>query len=87
MRFEHVLVSVDLMEALVAQERFIEAIALGQRVFQLLEAWRVHPELLAVWHLTAEAVAKRSYQEGAFKAVREYVLRHWHRPGERLTEH
>ena len=59
MRFEHVLVTIDLMKALVAQERYIETIALGQRVFQLLEAWRVHPELRTVWHLTNEAVAKR----------------------------
>jgi len=88
MRFEHVLISVDLMEVLVAQERFIEAITLGQRVYQLLEGWRVHPELRAVWYLMSEAVRKRSYQEGAFKAIREYVLRHWHRPGERpLMEH
>ncbi len=88
MRSEHVLISVDLMEVLVAQERFIEAIALGQRVYQLLEVWQVHPELQVVWYLTTEAVRKRRYQEGAFKAIREYVLRHWHRPGERpLTEH
>ena len=88
MRFEHVLISVDLMEVLVTQERFLEAIALGRRVYQLLEGWRVHPELRAVWYLTSEAVLKRRYQEGVFKTIREYVLRHWHRPsGRPLTEH
>ena len=83
MRFKHVLVSVHLLEALVHERRFHEAIALGQRVFKLLETWKVHSELLAVWYVTTQALGTRELQDEAFRHLGEYVLRHWHRPSTR----
>jgi len=84
LNFEYVLVSIDLAETLAQQKRFIELIQLAKLVRALLQAWHLHSEMIALWHLVGEQFRKRSIQERVeatlFRDMALYVRQHWFTP-------
>lgn len=84
LNFEYVLVSVDLAEVLAQQNRFVELVQLAHAIRDLLQAWHVHPEMIALWHLVGQQFRKRTIQERTeaklFRDLEVYVRQHWSTP-------
>ncbi len=84
LHMEYVLVSIDLADVLAEQKRFVELVALADAVRDLLQAWRVHPQLSALWHVVGQQFRERQIQESfeatLFRDMALYFRRHWHSP-------
>jgi hypothetical protein len=77
---ELTLLSLDLAEVYVAQEKHETAQGLIQGLLPRLQSWGMHQEGLAVWLLLLESMGRGSARAAAFQRVSEYIHRAWHRP-------
>jgi hypothetical protein len=91
LHLEYVLVSIDLAGVLAEQRRFTELIGLAIAVRDLLQAWHVHAQLSALWHVVAQQFRERRIQEGfevgLFREMALHFRRHWCSPRSECRAH
>lgn len=75
--FEAVLISLDLSEVLLRQERFDEAEALIQEAYPILEAWGLRRDTLALWIALIASIRERVLDGSLFRLVADHLRHNW----------
>ncbi len=81
LRFDLVMVSIDLAEALAADGQCETAAQLVAEVHPILTSWRLPQHSLAAW-LTFQQIVARQRRLDVFASVRLFYRRHWIRPAD-----
>lgn len=77
--FDLALASLDLAEVLALQARAAEAGQILSHLFPVLEAWKLHGDILRSWKIMQEGVERRNVQAGAFRELAMSLRRKWYR--------
>lgn len=78
------LVTLDLVEALVAQGKTQEAIDLCDAFYPALRDFQMHREGLAMWLLLRRAVSEQAIKDNTFREMGLYYYRSWREPLEQI---
>lgn len=74
-----ILASLDLAEVLASQARVAESAQILSHVYPILEAWKLHGDILRSWRILQEGVERRSVQASAFRELAMILRRRWYR--------
>ncbi|HEX5719881.1 MAG TPA: hypothetical protein VF179_27250, partial [Thermoanaerobaculia bacterium] len=77
--FDLVLASIDLAEVLASQARVVESGQILSHLYPVLEAWRLHGDILRSWKIMQEVVERRKVQASAIRELAMTLRRKWYR--------
>lgn len=77
--FDLVLASLDLAEVLASQARLAESGEILAQLYPVLEAWKLHGDILRSWRILQEGMERRNVQAGAFRELAMTLRRKWYR--------
>jgi tetratricopeptide (TPR) repeat protein len=80
-RFDLVMVSIDLAEALIALSEYGAAAQLIAEVYPMLASWQLPRHATAAWLMFKEAV-EGEQRADVFTSIRQFYRRHWVTPAE-----
>jgi tetratricopeptide (TPR) repeat protein len=84
-RFDLALAALDLAEVLSLQGKATESEEILSHFYPILEAWRLHADLLRSWLILRDGVCRREIQKEAFRELALALRRMWHR-GEKSVQ-
>lgn len=77
--FDLVLASLDLAEVLASQARLVESGEILSQLYPVLEAWKLHGDILRSWRILQQGVERRNVQVSAFRSLAMTLRRNWYR--------
>jgi tetratricopeptide (TPR) repeat protein len=77
--FDLVLASLDLAEVLALQSRLVESGEILAHLYPVLEAWKLHGDILRSWKILQEGTERRNVQASAFRELAMTLRRKWYR--------
>jgi tetratricopeptide (TPR) repeat protein len=77
--FDLTLASLDLAEVLTAQGRIEESGQILSHLYPVLEAWKLHGDILRSWKIVQAGIERRGVQARAFRELAMTLRRKWYR--------
>jgi tetratricopeptide (TPR) repeat protein len=78
-RFDLALAALDLAEVLSLQGKTTESEEILAHFYPILEAWRLHADILRSWSILRDGVCRREIQKEGFRELALTLRRTWHR--------
>jgi tetratricopeptide (TPR) repeat protein len=77
--FDLVLASLDLAEVLASEARLVESGEILAQLYPVLEAWKLHGDILRSWKIIQKGLERRNVQASAFRELAMTLRRKWYR--------
>ena len=77
--FDLVLASIDLAEVLASQARLVESGEILAQLYPVLEAWKLHGDILRAWKMIQNSLQRRNVQANTFRELAMTLRRKWYR--------